>query len=343
MNVIIVDKKGSALWLVAKNREKTGLYKVFAAFDYVQPSSMLSDIVKLNPKTIIFAWRSCIGFIANDLNSMRLLRKLSNDTRIAVLIPDHLSTEQVCRKGHVDPLEFADYFLVTSNKLHDIYQKSPYSEKLGGVLHDIPDVQYIENIYRGKRDIRSEQTIIWVGNSRWGVNQGFKDHKGLASLMLPAFKFASKSFTNLQLSVIDSSKKRLDNHEVLEKIYSSNLLVQTSKSEGTGLPIVEASGLGVLVLTTNVGVAEELLKDELEFLICSFNPEDLALKIISAIPREKELNIQLRDAYNNYILIALQETLDPKKFIKNTGTWRRKNGKKFISLIWLIRFLRSKN
>jgi hypothetical protein len=87
----------------------------------------------------------------------------------------------------------------------------------------------------------------------------------------------------------------------------------------------------------------ELLKDELEFLICSFNPEDLALKIISAIPREKELNIQLRDAYNNYILIALQETLDPKKFIKNTGTWRRKNGKKFISLIWLIRFLRSKN
>jgi glycosyltransferase involved in cell wall biosynthesis len=332
MNVIIVDRIGSALWIAAKNRERTGLYKVFVAFDYIQPSSMVSDIVKLNPKIIIFAWRSCIGFIANDFNSMRLISKLSKDTRIVVLIPDHLNTEQVCRKGHVDPLEFADYFLVTSNKLHDLYQKSSYSEKLGGVLHDIPDVQY-----------RSKKTIIWVGNSQWGVNQGFRDHKGLSRLMLPAFELASKSLATLQLLVIDSNKKRLGNHEVLKKIYSSNLLVQTSESEGTGLPIVEASGLGVLLLTTNVGVAEELLVDELEFLICSFNTEELASKIISVFSQEKELKIQLREAYNKYIFIALQETLDPMKFIKDSGTWRKRKGRKLFSLIWMMRFLKSKH
>lgn len=343
MNVIIVDRKNSALWLVAKNREKTGLYKVFAAFDYIQPSLMIAEILKVNPKIIIFAWRGCIGFIAKDLKSVRLLSKLRNQSRIAALIPDHLSTEQVCRKEHVDPLEFVDYFLVTSNKLHDIYQRSSYSEKLGGVLHDIPDIQYIEILYHGKKDIKSEHNIIWVGNSRWGVNQGFKDHKGLSSLLLPAFKLASESIKSLQLTVIDSSKKRFPNHEVLEKIYSSNLLVQTSDSEGTGLPIVEASGLGVPVLTTNVGVAEELLMDELRFLICLSNPEELSSKIISVIPRENELNIQLREAYKKYIFIALQETLDPKKFVKNAGTWREMNGRNIFSLIWLIRFLKSKN
>jgi len=343
MNVIIVDRKNSALWLVAKNREKAGLYKVFAAFDYVQPSLMVSDILKVNPKIIIFAWRGCIGFIAKDLKSVRLLRKLRNESRIAVLIPDHLGTEQVCHKGHVDPLKFVDYFLVTSNKLYDIYQRSPYFEKLGGVLHDIPDVQYIENLYQGKKDIKSENTIIWVGNSRWGVNQGLKDHKGYSSLLLPAFKLASEIIKSLQLMVVDSSKKRLPNHEVLEKIYSSNLLVQTSNSEGTGLPIVEASGLGVPVLTTNVGVAEELLVDELSYLICSSSPEELSSKIISVIPREGEFNIQLRDAYKKYIFTALQETLEPKKFVKNSGAWREINGQNFFSLIWLIRFLKSKN
>ena len=342
MNVIIVDRKNSALWLVAKNREKTGLYKVFAAFDYIQPSLMITEILKVNPKIIIFAWRGCIGFIAKDLKSVRLLSKLRNQSRIAALIPDHLSTEQVCRKKHVDPLEFVDYFLVTSNKLHDIYQRSPYSEKLSGVLHDIPDIQYIENLYQGKKDIKSEHNIIWVGNSRWGVNQGFKDHKGLYSLLMPAFKLASESIKSLQLTVIDSNKKRFPNHEVLEKIYSSNLLVQTSDSEGTGLPIVEASGLGVPVLTTNVGVAEELLIDELRYLICLSNPVELSSKIISVIPREKELNIKLRESYKKYIFIALQETLDPKKFVKNAGTWREMKGRNFFSLIWLIRFLKSK-
>lgn len=342
MNVIIVDRKNSALWLVAKNREKAGLYKVFAAFDYIQPSLMISDILKLNPKIIIFAWRGCIGFIAKDYRSVRLLSKLSNESRIAVLIPDHLSTEQVRHKGHVDSLKFVDYFLVTSEKLHDIYQRSPYFEKLGGVLHDIPDVEYIENLYQGKKDIKSENTVIWVGNSRWGVNQGFKDHKGLSGLLLPAFNLASEVIKDLQLTVIDSSKKRLPNHEVLEKIYSSNLLVQTSDSEGTGLPIVEASGLGVPVLTTNVGVAEELLVGDLRYLICSSNPGELSSKIIAVVTREDEFNIRLRDAYKKYISTALQETLEPKKFVKNSGAWREINGRNFFSLIWLIRFLRSK-
>jgi len=341
MNVIIVDKRDSALWLAAKNREKTGLYKVFAALDFLQPSDLISAILNFEPRIIIFGWRSCVTYISNDFRSMDLLRKYKFNLKVAILIPDHLDKDYINYENKYNSLDFADYFFVTSNRLYEIYKQSPYAEKLSGVLHDIPDYEFIENLNKIDKIISKEEIIIWVGNSKWGERQGYQDHKRLSAIMLPAFELLISRDSAFRLLVIDSAIEFIENRKVLEKIHASDVLVQTSISEGTGLPLIEAAGLGTLVITTNVGVADELLTGRLSILISNPEPSEISEKIISQLPNKKELGHLLKEAYNHYITQAFKETIEPSVNIIKGGSWRQQVGNRFFSLSWFLRYLKS--
>jgi glycosyltransferase involved in cell wall biosynthesis len=129
--------------------------------------------------------------------------------------------------------------------------------------HDLVDI----NTIHAHRDIEKivSHRVIWVGNSKWGERQGKNDHKGFWGVIMPLTKLLSDKSTTFK--IIDSSRERLQHREVLEELSKSSMLLHPSKSEGTGLPVLEAALLGCFPITTNVGIAQELLQGEFSFLI----------------------------------------------------------------------------
>jgi glycosyltransferase involved in cell wall biosynthesis len=341
MNVVVVDRRGSALWIAAKNRGNFDSYRVLAALDYSQPRFLIRAILKLNPDLVVFAWRGCLRDISNDYLSMKMLRAANDKISIGVTIPDHVDDSNSNLQEDFHPLKFSDYFLVSSKILFEIYQDSPFSARLAGILHDVPDYSYIGELNTNSRPIKSGKTIIWVGNSKWGKNHGYLDHKGLEHIMKPAFELVQQHDPEVTLIVIDSSIEYLDNHRVLELIQSADVLIQTSASEGTGLPIIEAAGLGTSVITTKVGIAPEILCGDLARQICERNPEELARRILLELPVEEERQSLLHDTYVNFIKICRTESIGPRKIISGDGLWRTHQGHRFFSIKWFIRHLRA--
>lgn len=339
MNVVVVDKKGSALWIAAQNRGKFDSYVVLAALDYPQPRFLVKAILSLHPGLVVFAWRECLRDISNDYLSMKMLRNTMENISIGVVVPDHIEDSKSHLQRNFHPLTFSDYFLVTSKILFEVYGESSFVAQLAGVLHDLPDYDYIEKLNQQSFPTKSGKSIIWVGNSKWGKNHGYLDHKGLEEIMKPAFELVKEREPKAELIVIDSSNERFSNHRVLEMIQSADVLVQTSASEGTGLPILEAIGLGTLVITTNVGVAPEILTGVLTNQICERNPEAFAAKILSAVQMEKMPDGLLHETFRNFLKNCRTESIGPRKVIATKGLWRSHQGHRFFAIRWLIRHL----
>jgi glycosyltransferase involved in cell wall biosynthesis len=308
-----------------------------AALDYLQPRLLIKAILRLRPTLVLFAWRGCLKDIANDYWSMRLLRGTDLKISIGVTIPDHVEDNRSNPSANYHPLLFSDYFLVSSKILSELYRDSPYAARLAGILHDVPDYKYIEELNMKSRPAGPRKTIIWVGNSKWGKNHGYVDHKGLDLVMKPAFEMVRKHDPEFQLIVIDSSIAYLDNHRVLEEIQSADVLIQTSASEGTGLPVIEAVGLGTLAISTKVGIAPEIFDGSLAGLICNRNPKEIANAILSQYPIQKEIQGLLDEAYKKFLNECFGESIGPRKILATNGLWRSHQGFRLFSIKWLLR------
>jgi len=339
MNVVVVDRRGSALWIAANTRGRFDSYQVLAALDYSQPGCLIRAIIKLKPNLIVFAWRGCLKDISNDYLSMKMLRRRTDKISIGVTIPDHIDDHNHNFQEKFHPVAFSDYFLVTSQILFDIYQESLFATKLAGILHDLPDSSYIEELNKKSTFKKSGKTLIWVGNSEWGRNQGYIDHKGLELVMKPAYELVKQLDAEYKLIIVDSSVEYLDNHRVLEMIQSADILIQTSASEGTGLPVIEAAGVGTLVVTTKVGVAPEILTGELAHLLIERNHEVLATKILSGILTGENMQSLLHETYRNYLENCRTESIGPGRVLPVNGLWRLHQGRQLFSFKWFVRYL----
>jgi len=70
-----------------------------------------------------------------------------------------------------------------------------------------------------------------------------------------------------------------DLEAVLGAVASANIFVMCSRSEGGPRSVIEAMAIGMPVIATPVGVVPEVIKDGVNGLITSGDPEDLAEKI----------------------------------------------------------------
>lgn len=257
--VFIVDDSKSALFTAASARAKITNGKVIVASDFLSSTSLLRAITRENPGVVLFAWRKALADSTLHKKDIGLLKQLRESASIGVLIPDHLGLESVHFESEKRTLQLSDFYLVTSELLFSLYSEKMRDLPPYGILHDIPNC---ELILRVKAEIKKtcsvRPKVIWVGNSEWGKRYGFNDHKGFFEVITPLGDLFKLHNNCMDLDVIDSSKKRLTQVEVLKRIRNSDVLLQVSKSEGSGLPILEALGLGTHVLTTPVGVSREV-------------------------------------------------------------------------------------
>ena len=297
----VVDTKVSALGIAATSRARSNPeISVIEGLNFYTPGSLVSHLRRGKYDLVIFSWR----FLAFDLLSFRHLRgpirRLFRDSSLAVVIPDHLGIDGDLAMKEALLLAEVDYFLVTSQLLFQHYTER-YPDKCLGILHDMPNLEEIDVVRASASGISEE--IIWVGNSKWGERMGFKDHKRFEEIVKVLIS------KNYKIKVVDSALRRLSNLNVLQTIRESRYLIHCSKSEGTGLPVLEAAAVGTVPITTGVGIAEEFLVGELSPLLVSPKAEEFETALSWARENFLWLQAKLRDRFDEYVHQSLQENI----------------------------------
>ena len=324
--LVIVDKHNSAIGRAAYARREIQEFHIIAASDYASPSLLLREITRVQPDVLFFAWR---GALVSLLSRAKLARRIADrlpKTSIAMLIPDLVGLSRTCREVEVALLMYVDYYLVTSKELLSLYSINFPQKPPAGLYRDMPDVHAIRSLSNRKCD-RTTGSVIWVGNSRWGIHQGFDDHKGLQNLAVPVHERLGKT---RKFSIIDSAINNVSHQKVLQQIQSSEILLQTSKSEGTGLPLLEAAGLGTIPITTKVGIAPDFLIDELQPLIAESNVDSFEDSINSAVENFDFFSEKLKERFEQYIHEISSDKLLAVDFVKP------KESARVLSLSWIF-------
>lgn len=336
----IVDKPGSALHINAMSRLRYQSYEIICANDFVSPCSLLNYLLKENFELVFFAWRQGLYDIGQTCREYKL--KYLASLKVGFLVADYLGLKLERRENIL--MSFSNFYYVTNKDLFYKYSKTHNKFKPSGIIHDVPDLELISK-YRLPKTRNSDDPIkvIWVGNSKWGERKGSIDHKGFNRILMPFSRIITGHQNCMNLQIIDSSKKRLPNSEVLKQISESDFLIQTSLSEGTGMPLLEALGLGVVAISTNVGVAPELFQSkDLNFLV---EPD---AKLIHERIHELSLNENLNSVYalsifDRYLKLISKEIIHPKEIYETDYSQTAGKYEKItVSLKWIFRYAASK-
>lgn len=326
----VVDAQFSALGIAAQSRAKINpKISIIEALKYRTPRSLMRALLDGDFDLVIFSWR----FLTHELFSFKHLRnqwvELRSRSSIAIVIPDHMGERPEFRFREDDLIQHIDYFLVTSKLLLSDYSRR-YPEKCRGVLHDIPDIDEIRQ--QRNQVLNKKNDIIWVGNSEWGTRIGFKDYKRYSRIVLPLVAKDHK------IKIIDSAKNRLTNKEVLQEIHQSISLIQCSTKEGTGLPLLEAAGLGVIPISTKVGVAEEVLIGKLEPLLVEPCVNDFGKAITWANENQDWLSKVLIQNFELYCESAINEKIYFRSESSQYFNEQNFNSINFGFIKWFLRF-----
>ena len=332
----IVDKKNSAIHTAASARVDLSGGEIFIANEYISPWHLLKSINKKEGGIILFCWRKVLVDILASKKTVDLYKSLENKYNFVFLIPDHVGLSTTFENFELMMIKASDYYVVTSQLLFDEYSSKYPAQPPKLIFHDLPDLKLIEETRRiNPRKNNTKIKIIWVGNSKWGHRQGFNDHKGYKSVLKPLMFEIAKLGYCCDIKVIDSAKEYISQNKVLQFIRDSDILLQTSKNEGTGLTLLEAIGLGTNVVSSKVGIAPELLNEN--HLLQSLNAKDIHSKIHSLGCKNHE--DFLHQKFYEHMTKSKEETLVlykkrkmlPSKFIYKQGI--------LLKLYWAYRYI----
>jgi len=339
--IYVVDKHKSALWTAANSRLKISGGKILCSNQFSSPNTLLKAILNSEIRTVIFCWRKALLDINNGILPGTGYFKLYEAKNLIVLIPDYLGLETESLKIEHHIISMCHSYYVTNYNLYELYSKI-FERKPSGVLHDIPDLTILSIVKKIPKQIKnspSKLKLIWVGNSKWGRRQGAIDHKGYKEIVVPLKRYLSVNGDCCELSLIDSSQNLLPYIDVLRKIRESDILIQTSKSEGTGLSTLEAMALETSVLSTPVGVFNEIVPMDLEDHYINHDLADIHSKIHRI--NLEESAVTFLKIWEEYLDIALSEKVKDLKIgsiafkAQKVRIWVKVE----IRTFWIFRYL----
>lgn len=252
--------------IVSELRENYNI-KIFSTESSNKPIRTLKKIAEFQPEIIHFFWRGSLERSLDIVQSQLKYAKLSEafrNARLSTSIPDYM---------YLDPYSVARFaplflmlsgYVVVNEDLHSVYKDLPTYKNPHSVIRDL----FVPKEFSLKKSDTITK-LIWVGNSAWGRWAGHIDHKGLETIVKPlSIELMKRYGSRVELKVIDSNVERLDHAEVLRQIQTSHVLLVASESESTPLPLLEAMQAACAVVTTDVGIAREVLPlDQKPFIV----------------------------------------------------------------------------
>ena len=338
---IVVDRLDSALGIAANRRAKIVNADVIGIVNFRSPKHFFEFLELKEYDFMVFSWRRGLLEAMSSNGFRNFIARNRHKTKIGLVIADYLGLEKRYLDQERSLINYVDGYWTTN---HDLFAK--YSHIQGvqnpiGVLHDIPDFESIERIRN--RTIKKRK-IIWVGNSNWGVNYGFHDYKGFHEIIEPVFEKAKRTLKNYEFCIIDSKKNPMNNLEVLMHIAESKIILQASVNEGTGLPLLEGLGLGTIPISTDVGVASELLTGNFKQLLVARNFLDFEEKILEIVNEDSEKFNKINEMFDYHISKIVKESMKFIPVTKNDQYAGNKNLSNYLKnlLLWNYRYYKSR-
>ena len=197
---------------------------------------------------------------------------------------DHLYLEGEEKWRTEEIFKFSKNYFVTSQKLYEIYKN--FETKPSAIINDGVDLEKYKPVNLERLKKLDKITIGWVGNSKFKDFDGDDDMKGVHGILEPAIEELKQEGVKLELKLADRQEKMIPQEEMPQFYNSIDVYVCTSKTEGTPLTILESMAMGIPVITTNVGVVEEVFGEkQKQYILTERNKEELKIKIKELIKK----------------------------------------------------------
>lgn len=285
----IVDIQGWAFDIIARHvrQQLADVYEVSLYYwaDYPIASHLLHELAQDGISHVHFFFREHLKVVFETISANSKTASHFNKLVVTTHIPDYLyhSTSELIERKSV--FDFVNGYFVTNADLKQIYDRQEFFAKPDGIIIDWPISQ------AGVSDIQAESArppspvrIMWTGNSKWGEYAGFRDYKGLETVISPAIARLKQENYPVEFTVIDSAQQKRSREEVLATLAQQDILLVASLAEGTPLTLIEAMSLGVAVVSTPVGIAREVLPAEhLELAVIERSAEQFYMTLKSLV------------------------------------------------------------
>ena len=277
---LVVDTDNWAFANIARNIQKN--VKKYN-FKIVPISYLNNDLVKAYIEVddcdlIHFFWREnivslykkgyCWEIKMLGFTFEEFLEKYVNNKIITTCVYDHLFLEKAGLAKTRKIFATCKNYYVSSNILYNIYNNLnlKYSPKC--VITDGVDLQkFIPNNLERFKNIKKRNLVIgWVGNSAW--KKEVDDFKGVNTILKPVIAEMIAEGYKVEEFFADRQVRMIP-HDKMPDYYSKiDVLVCTSKCEGTPNPVLEAMACGVPVISTEVGIVPDVLgKKQKEYIL----------------------------------------------------------------------------
>lgn len=185
-------------------------------------------------------------------------------------------------------------YYVSSKMLFDIYNRLDIKFQPKCVITDGVDLKcfYPINIERFNNIKNRTIKIGWVGNSEWSADK--EDFKGVNTILKPAIKELQNEGYNIEAFFADRKERMIPHDKMVEYYSKIDVLVCSSKIEGTPNPVLEAMACGVPIISTYVGIVPQALGlKQKKYILKARNKESmkkLIVQFIDNIDSIKELS-----------------------------------------------------
>lgn len=321
--LLIADVRNWAFDNVAQYLQKILAQDYYVTIIYTEefdnPSALLKKISQLQKIDFIHIfYRRYLRYIIEHIAFNKISNAiLSNffSIPISTSIPDHLFIENaVDISKYKDVLSFADNYYTTSAKLFAIYSKIPsYPKPWQEVIFDNVIAQYNKPHFDNNDII----TITWIGNSKWGKGSIDKheDAKGYYTVAMPAIESLQKKI-KIKLLIANSQEKKRSKKEVYDILQQSDILLITSSIEGTPLTLIEAMSCGCAVVTTDIGIASEVLPQPQQAFIVDKDPNAFVSAVLKLNVDRQLLSALKKANYESFQKIFLNDDFFRSKWTK---------------------------
>ena len=294
---LVVDADNWAFANIAKNVSKNLVDKYdFKIIPIVNLDNNLAKvyIAAEDCDLIHFFWRgNIIGEFDNSFKwyverlgfTLEEFKKKYMNKTITTAVYDHLFLDD---ELHITEQIFSncDKYYVSSNILKKIYKKLELKYYPNCVITDGVDLNdfYPQKLERFENIKDRKIKIGWVGNSAWASDK--EDFKGANTILKPVLKELIEEGYPIEEYFADRQVRMIPHDQMVDYYSDIDLLICTSKCEGTPNPVLESMACGVPIISTRVGIVPDALgTKQKEFILEERTKECLKQKIIYLLER----------------------------------------------------------
>ncbi|MHA1437957.1 MAG: glycosyltransferase [Promethearchaeota archaeon] len=233
--VYLFNEYGWAFEFEANSYQKYSKHNIiplhYNPFKFMMYEKDYDNIMRLNPDIVVFPSALHYTKIYNAYGK----KLIKNNIKVVVQVNSHYEENHFCQG--------ADLIMSSSRKLYDIIQEK-FNYNLMVKQHHFVDTE----IFKYKKTV-STNIIGWAGK----IDNPIKRSDLLLKLGYPIL------IKSNYYSFLTPEKNRQKMNDFYHQI---DILLITSKQEGSPYPLLEAMACGKVVLSTDVGIAPEILSPD---------------------------------------------------------------------------------